>query len=151
MAYGFPGLIVDGNDVLAVYTAVSAAVVRARSGGGPSFIEAQTYRLGPHTTVDDPTRYRSEEEVRSQEALDPVIRLRAYLQRLGRLSPEQEQLRLQEYEQWAREEAKAAEELVRTEIEDIFAYHYAVMPPYLQEQMAYLRRVVAAKGGVSHG
>lgn len=151
VAYGFPGLVVDGNDVLAVYTAVSGAAAWARSGGGPSFIEAQTYRLGPHTTVDDPTRYRSEAEVRSQEALDPIIRLRAYLQRLGLLSPEGEQQRLQEYEQWAREEAKAAEELVSTEIEDIFAYHYAMLPPYLQEQLAYLRRVVAAKGSVAHG
>ncbi|MBF6371114.1 pyruvate dehydrogenase (acetyl-transferring) E1 component subunit alpha, partial [Nocardia puris] len=57
--YGMPGLQVDGNDVLAVLAVTRQAVARARTGGGPSFIEALTYRMGPHTTADDPTRYRA--------------------------------------------------------------------------------------------
>ena len=151
VAYGFPGLMVDGNDLLAVYTAVSAAVARARAGDGPCFIEDQTYRLGPHTTVDDPSRYRPDDEVRSYEALDPIVRVRVYLERLGRWTPAQEDQLRQESDLWAREEAKAAEELVSTNIEDIFAYHYATMPPYLQEQLAYLKRVQAARGSKPHG
>lgn len=151
IAYGFPGLIVDGNDLLAVYTATAAALQRARQGEGPSFIEAQTYRLGPHTTVDDPSRYRSEEEVKQQEQLEPLRRLRLYLQRQGLIKPEQETARLRELEDWAREEARAAEAMVSYRLEDIFAYHYATMTPELQDQLAYLQRVVAAREAASRG
>ena len=77
--YGFPGVRVDGNDVLAVYAATRRAVARARAGDGPTLIEAVTYRLGPHSTADDPTRYRTEEEVAPHRALDPIPRYRAYL------------------------------------------------------------------------
>ena len=67
LAYGFPGIQVDGNDVLAVYAASREAVERAREGGGPTLIECVTYRLGVHTTADDPTKYRSDEEVKAWE------------------------------------------------------------------------------------
>jgi pyruvate dehydrogenase E1 component alpha subunit len=77
--YGFPGLLVDGNDVFAVYEAVSWAVRRARAGEGPTLIEARTYRLGAHNTADDPTRYVPEPELAARRALDPLARLRAYL------------------------------------------------------------------------
>jgi pyruvate dehydrogenase E1 component alpha subunit len=80
-AYGFPGIQVDGNDVLAVYAASREAVDRARAGGGPTLIECVTYRLGMHTTADDPTKYRSEEEVKAWEQKDPLTRFRAYLER----------------------------------------------------------------------
>ena len=63
VGYGMPGIRVDGNDVLACYAVMAEAAARARSGGGPTLIEAVTYRMGPHTTSDDPTRYRSEDEV----------------------------------------------------------------------------------------
>lgn len=82
-AYGFGGVLVDGNDVLAVYKAVHAALDRGRKGGGPTLIEAVTYRLGPHTTADDPTRYRSKEELERMEALDPIPRMRTYLAAQG--------------------------------------------------------------------
>jgi pyruvate dehydrogenase E1 component alpha subunit len=78
-AYGVPSLRVDGNDVLAVYTAVTEAAARARSGGGPTFIESLTYRIGAHSTSDDPTRYRSQEEVDAWTKKDPVARLRRHL------------------------------------------------------------------------
>ncbi|WP_062209945.1 pyruvate dehydrogenase (acetyl-transferring) E1 component subunit alpha [Streptomyces sp. NBRC 109706] len=81
--YGFPGLRVDGNDVLAVLAATRAAAEQARSGQGPVLIEAFTYRMGAHTTSDDPTRYRRQEELESWEAKDPILRLRRHLDREG--------------------------------------------------------------------
>ncbi|MGI5349977.1 pyruvate dehydrogenase (acetyl-transferring) E1 component subunit alpha [Streptomyces sp. CA-250714] len=78
--YGFPGVRVDGNDVLACLAVTKAAVERARAGEGPMLIEAFTYRMGAHTTSDDPTRYRSDEERTAWEAKDPIQRLRSYLE-----------------------------------------------------------------------
>ena len=82
-AYGMPGIRVDGNDVLACYAAMSEAAERARSGGGPTLIEAVTYRMGPHTTSDDPTRYRDADELAEWAARDPISRYRIYLQSIG--------------------------------------------------------------------
>jgi pyruvate dehydrogenase E1 component alpha subunit len=81
LAYGLPGVQVDGNDVLAVYAATKEAVDRARAGDGPTLIECVTYRLGVHTTADDPTKYRSAQEVEAWERKDPLTRFRAYLER----------------------------------------------------------------------
>ena len=83
--YGFPGVTVDGNDVLAVYRAAKEAVDRARRGEGPTFIEAKTYRLVPHTSDDDDRRYRSREEVEEWGKKDPLIRFQAYLEEHGLL------------------------------------------------------------------
>lgn len=77
--YGIRGVRVDGNDVLAVHAVTRAAVERARAGGGPTLIEAMTYRLGPHSTADDASRYRDESEVEAWRARDPIERLRLYL------------------------------------------------------------------------
>jgi pyruvate dehydrogenase E1 component alpha subunit len=79
IAYGMPGFQVDGNDLFAVYQMTRDAVERARSGGGPTLIEAVTYRIGPHTTADDPGRYRSSEEGTEWARRDPLERLRLYL------------------------------------------------------------------------
>lgn len=81
--YGFPGVTVDGNDVLAVYTAAKVAVARARDGEGPTFIEAKTYRLVPHTSDDDDRRYRSREEVEEWEKKGPLVRFRSWLEENG--------------------------------------------------------------------
>lgn len=81
--YGFPGVRVDGNDVLAVYRATREAVDRARHGEGPTLIEAMTYRIGPHTTADDATKYRGSDEVERWRALDPIERYRRFLTRAG--------------------------------------------------------------------
>jgi len=82
VAYGISGRLVDGNDVLAMYREARAALERARAGGGPTLIEALTYRIGPHTTADDPTRYRATEDLTEwRDGRDPVVRLRAYLER----------------------------------------------------------------------
>ncbi len=82
-AYGFPGVKVDGNDAVAVYEAVRAAVDRARSGGGPSLVECETYRIGAHSSSDDPTRYRDEREVEAWRKRDPIEILRGRLNAMG--------------------------------------------------------------------
>jgi 2-oxoisovalerate dehydrogenase E1 component alpha subunit len=83
--YGIPGIQVDGNDVLAVLAATRLALARAYAGQGPTLIEAMTYRMGPHTTSDDPTRYRSREEEEEWRRKDPIARLRALLLAEGHL------------------------------------------------------------------
>lgn len=82
-AYGMPGVRVDGNDVVAVLVAVREAAERARAGKGPSLVEAVTYRVGPHTTADDPGRYRDDAEVQMWESRDPLERVRRLLERSG--------------------------------------------------------------------
>ena len=83
--FGVPSVRVDGNDVLACYAVTAEALERARSGGGPTFIEAYTYRMGAHTTSDDPTRYRSAAEEDAWRAKDPIDRLQRHLQSIGEL------------------------------------------------------------------
>jgi 2-oxoisovalerate dehydrogenase E1 component alpha subunit len=86
--FGFPGLRVDGNDVLACYAVTKKAMQAAREGQGPTFIEAYTYRMGAHTTTDDPTRYRLASELEMWKLKDPIERVRAYLVRTGQAEPE---------------------------------------------------------------
>ncbi|MCB5911339.1 pyruvate dehydrogenase (acetyl-transferring) E1 component subunit alpha [Streptomyces pinistramenti] len=81
--FGFPGVRVDGNDVLACLAVTKAALERARTGQGPMLVEAFTYRMGAHTTSDDPTKYRADEETLAWEAKDPILRLRTYLEAEG--------------------------------------------------------------------
>ncbi|MFQ5555384.1 MAG: pyruvate dehydrogenase (acetyl-transferring) E1 component subunit alpha [Acidimicrobiia bacterium] len=78
--YGMPGVLVDGNDVVAVRAVVAEAVARARAGGGPTLVEALTYRIGPHTTTDDPGRYREDAEVEEWRERDPLRRVRVFLE-----------------------------------------------------------------------
>ncbi|MCC4250155.1 pyruvate dehydrogenase (acetyl-transferring) E1 component subunit alpha [Microbacterium testaceum] len=81
--FGIPSLRIDGNDVLACVAAMRWALDRARRGGGPTFLEAVTYRMGPHTTSDDPTRYRTSDEVERWAERDPIARFEAYLRAEG--------------------------------------------------------------------
>ncbi|MEP6667106.1 MAG: thiamine pyrophosphate-dependent enzyme, partial [Nocardioidaceae bacterium] len=83
LGFGFPGLRVDGNDVLAVHAVTQAALQRAREGSGPTFVEAYTYRMGAHTTSDDPTKYRVTEDLEHWKLKDPIERVKAYLSRNG--------------------------------------------------------------------
>ena len=86
--FGFPGLRVDGNDVLACYAVTKKAMQAARDGQGPTLIEAFTYRMGAHTTTDDPTRYRLASELEVWKLKDPIERVRAYLARTGQAEPD---------------------------------------------------------------
>ena len=83
LGFGFPGVRVDGNDVLATYAVTQAALQRARDGQGPTFVEAYTYRMGAHTTTDDPTRYRLSDDVERWRLKCPIERIKAYLRRNG--------------------------------------------------------------------
>jgi pyruvate dehydrogenase E1 component alpha subunit len=83
LAYGFPGIQADGNDLLAMVAVTQEAVARARAGGGPTLIEAVTYRLTPHSTADEPKKYREEPEVKAWEAKEPLPRFRRYLEAKG--------------------------------------------------------------------
>ncbi|WP_285726544.1 pyruvate dehydrogenase (acetyl-transferring) E1 component subunit alpha [Psychromicrobium xiongbiense] len=89
--FGIPSLRVDGNDVLAVLAATRLAAHRARTGGGPTFIEAVTYRMGPHTTADDPTRYRDAQELAGWAARDPLSRMAAWLRSTGVLTAQEQE------------------------------------------------------------
>src|SRR6185436_4664028 len=89
-AFGMPGVVVDGNDVLAVYRVVQAAAERARRGDGPTLIEAKTYRLTPHSSDDDDRSYRTRDEVEQWKKRDPVQLFRRHLEAAGHLSPEQQ-------------------------------------------------------------
>jgi 2-oxoisovalerate dehydrogenase E1 component alpha subunit len=84
--YGFPGVVVDGNDTLGCYEAMKAAVDRARSGDGPTLIEAKTYRFHPHTSDDDDRTYRTREEVEEARKKDPIIQFEGYLKKWGLLT-----------------------------------------------------------------
>jgi len=106
VAYNIPGVRVDGNDVLAVYTASKEASMRAREGRGPTLVEAVTYRMGPHTTADDPTRYRPSEVVKTMERYDPIARFEKYLVNRGYIAEKEAK---EIYEEWG----KRIEEAVR--------------------------------------
>src|SRR5436309_4325281 len=130
LAYGLPGIQVDGNDVLAVYAATREAVARARAGDGPTLIECVTYRLGVHTTADDPTKYRSAEEVAEGERRDPVTRLAADLKR-KRLLDEGLEAAVDD------EIAAAVARFEATGVADplvMFDHVYAELPPDLKAQ-----------------
>ncbi len=131
-AYGFPGVRVDGNDVLAVRKAAGEAMDRARRGEGPTMIEALTYRLGPHSTSDDPTVYRPEEEVAAWREKEPIRRFAAFLSGRGLLvDPAAEEAAAKEKVRQAVETAEAAPPVPFTSMfEDV----YAELPWHLAEQ-----------------
>src|SRR2546430_17632345 len=85
------GVRLDGNDLVAVYAATKAAVDKARAGGGPTMIEGVTYRMGPHSSSDDPTRYRSKEEVEAWARRDPIDRMRKDLELKGPWSKDRDE------------------------------------------------------------
>src|SRR5262245_7578446 len=136
LAYGIPGIQVDGNDVLAVYAASREAIDRARAGDGPTLIECVTYRLSMHTTADHPTKYRAEEEVREGERKDPLTRFAAYLGKKNLLEEGLE----------AAVDADIAEAVRRFEAVGppdplgMFDHVYAELPPHLQLQRDELAR-----------
>lgn len=134
IAYGMPGIQVDGNDIFAVYGAAKEAIERARKGEGPTLIEALTYRMGPHTTSDDPTIYRTEEEVDEWRKKDPIARFRAYLLDQKYLDEKEDEAILKEAEDKVAQVFGQVEEYKETPLKDIFAYTYGEMTPNLKWQ-----------------
>src|SRR5881628_51155 len=146
LAYGLPGIQVDGNDVLAVYAVAREAVDRARAGEGPTLIECVTYRLCVHTTADDPTKYRAEEEVRAWEQKDPNLLLGAILEKRNLLEANLEQRIDEEIGEAVRrfESAPPADPLT------MFDHVYAELPPDLKaqrEEMAAREPAAPARAG----
>jgi pyruvate dehydrogenase E1 component alpha subunit/2-oxoisovalerate dehydrogenase E1 component alpha subunit len=143
-AYGVPSIRVDGNDVLAVYKAVSDAVRRARSGGGATFIESLTYRIGAHSTSDDPTRYRSQAEVDLWAQRDPLARLRRHLVRAGQLDDATDEALEHELNQEIAAAIAEVEPLGPPARETLFDDVYAEIPWHLAEQREELLRTPPA-------
>jgi pyruvate dehydrogenase E1 component alpha subunit len=134
VAYGMPGLRVDGNDVLACYVAAKAAVDRARAGGGPSFLECLTYRLGGHSSSDDPTRYRDEREAKQWEERDPLKRHRAWLVARGEWDDAREERFLDDAGRRVTDAIAAVEAAPPPAVETMFDDVYAVVPHHLADQ-----------------
>lgn len=157
LAFGMPGIQVDGNDILAVYQASAEAVARARGGGGPTLIECVTYRIMMHTTADDPKKYRSEEEVERWKARDPLIRYREYLVEKSILTTP----RLLELDEEVKEAIRSAIDRAEEQMKklgqplDMFDHLYAELPAGLRAQKEALARELAsgsgAKGGAGDG
>lgn len=138
-AYGFEGVRVDGNVILAVYRTTKEAVDKARGGGGPTLIEAVTYRLGPHSSSDDPKRYRTEQELAEWQKRDPLIRFRKYLEKKG-IWTQVDEGKVQEDTNRELDEAiNYAEKLPKPALETLFTDVYAEMPWHLEEQLRELR------------
>ncbi len=144
--YGIPSIRVDGNDVLASYAVSRVALDEARSGLGPRAIEAVTYRLGAHTTSDDPTKYRSSDEEQSWAERDPIIRMRAFLEGRGASAAF--------FDAVETEGADAAEDLRSRTVElgpppasKIFDHVYSEPHPLIDEQRAWRDRYEASFEG----
>jgi pyruvate dehydrogenase E1 component subunit alpha len=134
IAFGIPGMQVDGNDILAMYVAMKESIEYARSGKGPVLIEAYTYRLGPHTTSDDPTLYREDKEVEMWEKRDPMIRFKKYLIDKGYWSEKEDKKLEEENTKFVGETFKRVEQSGTEELLDVFQYTYKEMTPQLKEQ-----------------
>jgi len=140
--YGFPGFVVDGNDVFAVYETARTAVLRARDGQGPTLIENRTYRMGMHNTTDNPNAYRNASEVESAATVDPILRVQRYLAARRKWNAELA-------DHWAKEidaEIRGAMEQAATypapKPEDVFDHVYAKPPARVAVQRAeFLRRL----------
>jgi pyruvate dehydrogenase E1 component alpha subunit len=135
IAYGFGGIQVDGNDVLAVYQATREAVEKARSGGGPTFIECLTYRVSDHTTADDASRYRTEEMLKPWLAKDPIERLRKFMVIEKLWTPAYDGQVRAEAERRVAESVGEFESQPPADPADMFRYTYYELTPPLKEQM----------------
>jgi pyruvate dehydrogenase E1 component alpha subunit len=133
-AYGMRSIRVDGNDLLAVYKVLSDAADRARRGEGPTFVEALTYRIGAHSTSDDPTRYRTDAEVESWKKKDPVDRLAKHLRLLGLIDDAHEKALDEELAAEIGDAVTAVEAMAPPARESLFDDVYAAVPEHLREQ-----------------
>jgi pyruvate dehydrogenase E1 component alpha subunit/2-oxoisovalerate dehydrogenase E1 component alpha subunit len=135
VAYGFPGVRVDGNDILAVVSATRQAVARARRGEGPTLVEAVTFRMGGHSSSDDPTRYRSPDLVAHWERRDPIVRFRAWLTDRGLLQSSDEARWTEELTAEIGKAIEEAEALPPPPLDTLFTDVYQDVPWHLEEQM----------------
>jgi len=142
VAYGIPGVKVDGNDFFAVYKATEDAIKHAKEGNGPVLIEAVTYRRGAHTTSDDPSLYRPDKEEKEWEKKDPITRLKKYLITQKVWKEKDEEPLLAQYKKDVEKEFSVYENHKPYPIEDVFKYQFKDMPDDLkQQQVAYEKYV----------
>lgn len=134
VAYGIPGVKVDGNDARKVYAVAKEAVERARAGEGPTLIECETYRMGAHSTSDDPTRYRDQAEVDAWAKRDPIELFRKELVEEGLWSEEKDEALRQELLEEVNAAIRQAEAAPDPEVETLFDDVYAELPWHLREQ-----------------
>jgi 2-oxoisovalerate dehydrogenase E1 component alpha subunit len=139
IAYGVPAVRVDGNDLFAVVSVVRQAMDRAIRGEGPTFIEALTYRMGGHSTSDDPNAYRGSDDLAAWAVRDPIERIRRHLVNLGEWDDEREAAFKKEVEGRLREAVQVAESTERPALETMFEDVYDRLPWHLEEQRAELR------------
>jgi 2-oxoisovalerate dehydrogenase E1 component alpha subunit len=142
-AYGFEGVRVDGNDVLAVYRTVRQALEKARAGGGATLIEALTYRVGPHSTSDDPRRYRPDDAVEPWRQKDPIGRFEKLLRNLGHLDDARAKAVVDEASEAVRQAAEAAEKAGWPAAGTIFEDVFREPTPNLLEQKKELESLIA--------
>ena len=140
VAYGFPGVRVDGNDVLAVFRATREAVARARRGEGPTLIECVTYRIGGHSSSDDPTKYRPPGEVEIWQQRDPIARFRRHLEGRKLWDQDLEDATRAAFEEEIRQAVLANEQVPPPALDTVFDDVYATLPAHLQRQREQLRQ-----------
>jgi 2-oxoisovalerate dehydrogenase E1 component alpha subunit len=150
MGFGFPGIRVDGNDVLAVLAVTKAALQNAREGNGPTLVEAFTYRMGAHTTSDDPTRYRLTDELESWKLKDPIERVKAYLVRGGIADQAFFDAIEAESDELAAHVRKGCLEMTDPEPLSIFDHVYAERHPLIEEEREQFRAYLETFEGSDH-
>ena len=150
VGYGVAGESVDGNDLIAVIGAMTRAVERARSGQGATLLECVTYRLGPHSSSDDPTRYRSEEEYQRWKKRDPLLLSRVWLQDRNAWSEEEEAALELELKSHIQQAIELAEQVPPPNVESLFDDVYATLPSELREQRKALQEEAAQRGAFAN-
>jgi pyruvate dehydrogenase E1 component alpha subunit len=138
IGYGMPGYYVDGNDVAAMYAVITAAMDRARAGGGPTLIEGLTYRIEAHTNSDDPTRYRDSADVDLWRSRDPIERLEKYLVAQGALTDQVRQEITAAAEELATITRECMTEQAVVDPLELFEHVYSTPRTALAEQRAFL-------------
>jgi pyruvate dehydrogenase E1 component alpha subunit len=149
IAAGIPGIQCDGNDVIAVRACMEQALAKARGGGGPTVIEALSYRLSDHTTADDASRYRSEAEVTEAWEAEPLLRLRRFLTARGALDEAREQTMKADFTREVEAAVKEYSATSKQSTDSMFDHLFANPPPYIEPQKARARRY-AGTGRPSH-
>jgi len=148
VAYGMPGVKVDGNDVLAVYQAAKEARERAIAGGGPTLIETFTFRQGPHSSSDDPKRYQPPEMLETWKKKDPIVRFQAFLEKKKFWTPAWEKALTEEIMADLAKAVDAAEQTPPPAVDTMFDDVYATLPPHLLEQREAVRQQIRTSGAI---
>lgn len=141
-AYGFEGVRVDGNDILAVVSAMQKAVEKARKGEGPTLVECYTFRMGPHSSSDDPKRYVAQEDLATWGQKDPIVRFRNYLVKKGVWDDKQEAQLIENTKAEIQAAVEAAEEAGEPELRELITDVYEEVPWHLEEELKELQESV---------